>query len=175
MPELTLHSILAACLMAGITACSVTDTVAMKDETDSPDLIAGIEPVESADSASSSTSLIFYVANQGDADIEMLMWNTPFEKTLSADVFTVKLNGESVTYNGRKVKRGTPQPDSFIKVPAGERVEIRLDMATYYAMEQAGEYSVTFEPVVINGVSHLNEQSPVRLASETLRLEIVEY
>ncbi len=161
-------------MLSGIAACSVTDSAAMNSGTDNQQLIAGIESVDSTADGSSLLDVIFYVANQGDTDVDMLVWNTPFEKILSADVFKVEHNGEPVPYNGRKVKRGTPQADSFITVPAGERIETLLNMTTYYAMEQAGEYSVVFEPVVIGGVSQLNELTPVELVPGAVSLEIVE-
>jgi len=166
------RSLVAGCLVAGIAACSVTETVAMKTDIDDQKLIAGIEPVATKDDGGSSSELTFQVTNQSDTDIEMLVWNTPFEKMLSADIFMVERDGESVAYIGRKVKRGTPQPEHYLTVPAGERVEKTLDMATYYDMEQAGEYSIVFNPTSIDGVYQLNEETPIQLESATVKLKI---
>ncbi|MEE9319402.1 MAG: hypothetical protein V3U76_03055 [Granulosicoccus sp.] len=144
----------------------------MKTDMESQKLIAGIEPlVEKADDESSSV-LTFHVTNQSDMDVEMLIWNTPFEKILSADIFIVELNGESVAYIGRKVKRGTPQSGSYLTVHAGERLDKTIDMSLYYDMEKAGEYTITFNPVAINGVHQLNQETPIQLVPATVKLDV---
>lgn len=174
MFDLMARSFVAGCLVTGIAACSVTETVAMKTDTDDQNLIAGIEPAAAKDDGGSLSELTFHVTNQSDTDIEMLVWNTPFEKLLSADVFLVERDGESVAYVGRKIKRGTPQPEHYMTVPAGERVDKTLDIANYYDMEQAGEYTIVFNPISIDGVYQLNQETPIQLESATVKLKVAE-
>jgi hypothetical protein len=168
-----MRSVVVAGLMAGATACSATNTAAMKTETDNDKLFAGIEAPEPGTDGKAHTELTFYVSNRGDADIQMLVWNTPFEKILSADVFSVKHDGETMPYNGRKIKRGTPQPENYLTVHAGERLETILDISAYYDMDQPGEYSVAYNPVNIDGSFQMNGLTPVNQATDAVTMKIV--
>lgn len=169
-----MRSVVVAGLMAGATACSATNTADMKTESDKDKLFAGIEAPEPDTDGKAHTELTFYVINRGDADIQMLVWNTPFEKILSADVFSVKHDGETMPYNGRKIKRGTPQSDNYITVHAGERLETSLDISAFYDMDQPGEYSVAYNPVHIDGSFHMNGLTPVNPVTDAVTLKIAE-
>lgn len=157
-------------------ACTASDAISKQtglsdsDKADQALLIAG---VEAADKPSSGSELIFYVQNESDIEKSLLIWNTPLERELSADVFSVTFNGLPVAYEGRMVKRSSPSEEDYRMVPAHERIEVQLDMADFYAMSRPGEYAVRFTPPIIAGNAQLNQQTMIQLntAVVTLRVE----
>ena len=132
-------------------------------------LVAGIELT---DDTVVPTDIRFHVLNTSDAAVSMLIWNTPLEQELSADIFTVTLNGVPMPYLGRMVKRSTPSEKDYLAVPAHESIEALVDMATYYEMSEPGEYQVRFTPSIIDGQSRLNEQTPVQIDTTTLTIKV---
>lgn len=139
-------------------------------------LVAGISqdsPVNSGAEKDSAALLNFYVENKNSADVQMLIWNTPFEQELSADIFTVSLDGQAVPYLGLKIKRGKPVADDFIVVPHGKKVETQIDIANYYDLSAPGQYIVALTPSVIGGTVYLNELTPVLAEGSTMSVEIL--
>ena len=132
-------------------------------------LVAGIEV---ADHTGASSDITFHVLNASDAAVDMLIWNTPLERELSADVFTVTFNGMPMDYLGRMVKRSTPSEKDYLKIPAHKRVEALVDLAVYYEMSEPGEYEVSFTPSIVNGQNCLNEETPVQLDTTTLTIRV---
>ncbi len=141
----------------------------MQNSTDQQLLVAGIEL---ADDTTVSTDIKFHVLNTSDAAVRMLIWNTPLEPELSADIFTVTFNGVPMPYQGRMVKRSTPGKKDYLEVPAHERMEALVDMAVYYEMSEPGEYQVRLTPSIIDGQSRLNEHTPVQLDTTTLTIQV---
>jgi len=154
-----------SCLLA---ACTPTGP-ATAEKLLGPTMLTDITLAENAQTPS---SIEFHVTNQGDSAIRMLTWNTPLEPILSANVFTVTLNGEAMTYLGRKIKRGTPDDSHYIDLAAGETVTAQLDLETFYKMDIAGDYQVRYNPTEIGGVLHANQESPVRYTGTELRITI---
>lgn len=157
----------------GCSACTASDKVsqvkAMQEASVKELLVAGVQV---ADDTTVSSEITFYVSNNSNVAVRMLIWNTPLESELSADVFTVTLDGMPVAYQGRMVKRSSPSDKDYLIIPAHERVESQVDMAVYYAMSEPGEYQVRFTPATIDGQARLNEQTPVQLDATTLTLRI---
>ena len=116
----------------------------------------------------SKQRVAFYVVNNTPSDIQMLVWNTPFEKILSADIFTFTRDGERTEYLGRMVKRGTPSSDNYLKIPAGEKLSSSMDIADYYDVSEAGKYTVTFNLVQTDGVFMLNQETAVSIEVGTI-------
>lgn len=162
-------------LLAG-TACTASEQVpkanGMQQVVNEQSLRAGIEPQGEDSAAEQSFSVIFYIANATDQAVSVLAWNTPLEKELSADVFDVSLDGQLMPYQGRMVKRGTPQPTDFIHIPAGGRVEADVDIARYYDMSAAGSYRVSYKADMVDGVTQLNQQTPVSMVSQVITLDV---
>ena len=141
----------------------------MHNPLDQQVLVAGMEV---ADHTAVSSDITFHVLNTSDAAVDMLIWNTPLERELSADIFTVTFDGVPMAYQGRKVKRSTPSAKDYLRIPAHERVEALLDMAVYYEMSEPGEYQVRFTPPIIDGQSRMNEQTLVQLEATTLTIRV---
>lgn len=164
-------------LLAG-SACTASDqshkTGRVEQSVSEQNLHAGISTVsaEERGTAGHSSRLVFHVENRSDKPVSVLTWNTPLEKELSADVFEVSLNGQLMAYQGRKVKRGTPQAEDYIRIPTGGRIETVVDIARYYDMSQSGRYTVLYRPDEIGGVTRLNQQTPVSMEQRSLVLII---
>jgi len=135
-------------------------------------LTVGIERAEK--SVPDAAHVLFYIDNNTDEDIRMLIWGTPFEQQLSADILSVTHNGQTLPYLGRMIKRGTPLEADYINVPAGMRLDSPLDLSKSYGVANAGEYSVALKVVEIAGVSMINQETPVTLGNSELSLLVVE-
>ncbi len=75
----------------------------------------------------------------------LLLWNTPFEATLSADLFDIRHEGQRLEYRGRMVKRLPPPPaEAYRRIPPGESIEVVLDLADVYALNEPGNYELRY-------------------------------
>lgn len=135
-------------------------------------LTAGIRTTGSSESSSNNTSLIFFMSNKTEADKKLLIWNTPVEQPLSADVFSVEFNGVDLDYQGRMIKRGLPLPEHFLTIEAGGTLETIVDIANYYDMSMPGSYSVSLDPALIGDTHQFNDKTPVNYVPETLVLTV---
>ena len=173
MRPLKAPAIISLVAVLGCSACTAGETsskvMSMQNASDQQVLVAGIEV---ADHSIASSDITFHVLNPGDAAVDMLIWNTPLEQELSADIFTVTLNGVPMDYLGRMVKRSTPGERDYLEIPAHERVETLVDLAVYYEMSEPGEYEVSFTPSIVDGQSRLNQLTPVQLDTTTLTIRV---
>lgn len=110
----------------------------------------------------------FYVVNNTTSNISMLIWNTPFEKTLSTDMFLVTHGVTKLPYLGRKVKRSNPGSGDYLLVPAGQKLKAAMDITKYYGLTESGEYSVTINLPLIDGSTRLNQETTVTVESGAL-------
>lgn len=139
-------------------------------------LQAGIElaTADSRSAADEQPQVVFHVSNSSEQPVKMLIWNTPLEKELSADVFEVVHNGKPVEYLGRMVKRGEPQESDFVEVPAGGRVEATIDIARYYDISEPGGYALSYKSHRIGDVMQLNQKTPVTMDTDLLTFTVAE-
>lgn len=89
-------------------------------------------------------------SNTTDEPLELLLWNTPFESIISADLFDVvrEEDGVHLGYEGRLVKRALPPPDdAIVTLAPGERLYAVIDLALLYSLERPGRYTVRFDPL----------------------------
>jgi len=108
-------------------------------------VISGIRPVQNQLVANQSVEVLFYLSNNTDEAIEVLPWATPLERPLSADLFVVTKNGESVPYVGRVVKRAAPTAADYETLMPGEQRESVVNLSQGYDMRSAGEYQIKLE------------------------------
>ncbi len=125
-----------------ITAC-VADTTRVKDKVAM--VTAGISAAQNADTIL-DMPVLFSVTNNGAEAVELLKWNTPLEKILSADIFSVERDEEAVAYIGRTMKRASPGAGDFIVLDAGATTEALIDIARYYDTREPGTYEIRFLP-----------------------------
>ena len=85
------------------------------------------------------------ITNHSENEIQLLTWNTPFETTLSADIFHVEYKHKKIAYIGRRVKRSKPKENDYITLQAGENRVVHLDLSQYYDMKEEGDYTVSYK------------------------------
>jgi len=85
------------------------------------------------------------ITNESSEAIKVLTWNTPFEKTLSADLFQIQNGKNTSQYLGRIVKRGTPTEADYTLLNAGETRTVSVELSKYYKMEVKGNYVVSYK------------------------------
>lgn len=123
------------------TVSSAGDGVAKSGE-----VLAGIRPVEERVVAGDPMSVKFFIENNSSQDLKILIWNTPLEETLSADVLSVMRDGETLAYTGRKVRRGEPGGDDYVVLEAGDSVENEIELSRSYDVSGSGTYRISFSP-----------------------------
>jgi peptidyl-Lys metalloendopeptidase len=101
----------------------------------------------STDDNAKNGKIVVSVTNHSKQDIEVLKWNTPFEKTLNADIFDINIGSKENIYLGRTIKRAKPQESDYLFLEAGASERVTINMSTYYSMKKKGDYRVTFDGV----------------------------
>lgn len=134
-------------------------------------LNVGLRKPDATESASSSV-IQFIVENNTAKDVDLLIWGTPFEKRLSADIFTVSKNGVAMPYLGRLVKRGKPSPQDYMPISAGDSLQTYIDIASHYDMSASGQYTVKLKLAKDNSGSRLNQETTVTADDSTVILSI---
>ena len=89
-------------------------------------------------------SITIKMTNYSKEDIKVLKWNTPLEKNLNANIFSITIDNKPVQYTGRMVKRGKASEDDYILFKAGEQRSITLDLPQYYMMTKAATYKIEY-------------------------------
>jgi hypothetical protein len=160
MPELRAQKmiirsalVLATCMLYGCFA----DTMNQKES--AAGLQTGLRSVAEVINADESARVLFYIENNSADSIKILPWQTPLEGELTADIFDITLNGDTLQYQGIMIKRAAPTDADYLTLSAGERREIVTSLSDSYDMSATGEYLVKLRTVAddttfdINGVS----------------------
>ena len=107
-------------------------------------------------------SLTFELTNTSDHDFRVLTWDTPLEKQDAQEVFQyfkVRRGDLLVPYDGRFVKRGDPDPSSYVFVRAGESAVETVDLTTAFPITDPGTYTVTLDSRVLDVIT-LDRDAP---------------
>jgi hypothetical protein len=102
--------------------------------------------------AQAPTSLRFELANGSDSTLRVLKWNTPLEGW-KGTVLRVSRNGEELPYQGPMLKRGDPQSDAYVEIPAGGQVDATVDLAEVYDVSRPGTYKIEVDGDLIDVTS----------------------
>lgn len=89
-------------------------------------------------------TLTFVLVNRSEQDLYVLKWFTPLERLFS-DCLNVSRDGERVPYDGPLAKRGTPAPEDYILVPAGDKVSRRFELGRTYDVFTPGSYEASLD------------------------------
>lgn len=90
------------------------------------------------------------LSNTSSQAVSILSWDTPFESTLSSDVFRIERITkewplvESAPYIGREVKRAAPDADNYLTVEAGASVSHVVELNDYYQIDKSDTRQVRF-------------------------------
>ena len=85
------------------------------------------------------------IMNNSNETLKVLTWNTPFERTINADIFNIYNGQNSVQYMGRLVKRSQPTDADYVTLQAREKRTIDVDLSKYYQMQKQGDYLVSYK------------------------------
>ncbi len=76
-------------------------------------------------------------------DLYLLSWQTALNG-VEGNIFDVRGDGKPVEYTGRLYKRGFPQAEDYVRIPAGGSVSADVELSSVYDMSRTGEYSVRY-------------------------------
>ncbi len=137
-------------LMAcGLIACKVMPTAeAGEEKMLAGELSVGIWPIESQLQADDPMTVLFVLSNGTEESIEILPWGTPLESKLTADRFTVSVDGQVIPYGGRIVKRAAPTSEDYLTIAVGEKKEAVVSLSDDYDVSAAGEYEIVLKELL---------------------------
>jgi peptidyl-Lys metalloendopeptidase len=127
----------AACRGAGGLAAGAT-----MDDTSTPSPRLRCELAVEEAAAGGPVRVRLSLANAGAADVHVLAWNTPFEAAWFGTPFAVSRDGAALPYGGAMVKRGDPEAEEYVTIPAGKAVAAVADLAAVYPLDAPGAYEV---------------------------------
>lgn len=138
--------------------------------------LAHAQPLQiTIEAGDSSGTIKVNLINTGAEPLSILRWETPFEKTLSSDVFQIERPTkiwplvETAKYVGREVKRTAPESSHFVLLQPGATISTQVVLNEYYDLEHADYYSVKF-----NGDFHYsNSAVPSDFDSASSKLKAV--
>jgi peptidyl-Lys metalloendopeptidase len=88
----------------------------------------------------------FTLTNDGEQDLRVLAWGTPFEGWMSK-IFVIEKGGERARYEGPMFKRADPTPEEYLLLEAGGELDETIDLSQVYDLA-AGTYRVSFAGVL---------------------------
>ena len=105
------------------------------------------EPVVVRSRVDEPLEIRFTAYNTGENDLRFLVWNTPFDEALSADLFEIVFDGARLEYRGIMYRRALPpDDDDYLTLGGGESLEAVVDLAQSYAFDRPGQYTISFRP-----------------------------
>jgi len=84
------------------------------------------------------------LTNDLNQSVKVLKWKTPFEKTLTGDIFHITDGKNSAQYIGRVVKRLNPKDSDYLLLKSGETKRVTVDLAKYYRFTEKGNFYVSY-------------------------------
>jgi peptidyl-Lys metalloendopeptidase len=103
------------------------------------------------------------LTNQGDQSLRFLRWGSPFEVTLTADLFRLRAiaTNQIAPFSGRYIKRIDPLPEDFIELATGATIEAVIPLAQSYRLPASGAYEIQLSWAMHRGTDRLFSQQPV--------------
>ena len=107
------------------------------------------------------------ITNITDQDLKILKWNTLLETPLSANLFHIQHNKQTIPYIGRLVKRSHPTENDYTILQSGESRSVTIDLPKYYKMISAGEYEITYKgSITLNTLNIVKKPSKIFKTTE---------
>jgi hypothetical protein len=98
----------------------------------------------------------FSIENLSASDLWILKWYTPLEG-IKNNIFEVVCDGVEIPYEGRMVKRGTPERDDYLRLGARSTEHVEVDLAEAYSFPAAKECRVRFKGRIHDVVSEARQ------------------
>ena len=76
-------------------------------------------------------------------DLYLLSWQTALNG-VEGNLFDVRRDGKPVEYTGRLYKRGFPQAEDYVRIPAGGSLSADVELSGVYDMSRTGEYAIRY-------------------------------
>ena len=117
------------------------------------------------------------ITNIGTQTIGVLKWFTPLAG-VERSLFTVQLDGVSLPYMGKLVKRAAPTLEDYVLVAGGESLKGDVDLSASYDLSVSGKYVVIYDissPQLFGEEDTGKQQQPhdgSHLISNTLQIMI---
>ncbi len=80
-------------------------------------------------------------------DLYILRWETALFG-VEGNLFDVRRDGQPVDYTGRLYKRGLPQAEDYVRIPAGASLAADVELSGIYDMSRTGEYAIRYQAPV---------------------------
>jgi peptidyl-Lys metalloendopeptidase len=110
--------------------------------------------------------------NDSAEDLYLVRWQTALQG-VEANLFDVRVDGQPVPYTGRLYKRGTPQAEDYIRIPAGGSVSANVELSSVYDMSRTGEYSIRYHVALQDGLRGNTAKSLSGLGAGSLDSNVV--
>ena len=136
-------------------------------------LIAELKVLDISVKDTISVQIEFTLRNMSADSLEILKWGTPFEGGFSDDMFDVKLDGKQIRYIGMQIKRGTPQPQDFVKIDPHGALSATLLLEKGYALKEAGQYSVQYSKPYVSARLNGNREQLLPVQSSEVAFTVV--
>lgn len=86
----------------------------------------------------------FILANGTNNTLRFLKWGTPFENSFTRNQFNVTHHGNTLSYQGRMIKRSKPTSSDYILINPRESLQTTVDISKAYPLNDAGQYAVNY-------------------------------
>jgi hypothetical protein len=157
------YQILAVALL-GLSSCGVhTSNTAGEQQADttksqtggqlSGKTLVGNMQIPDTPHTTDSLLLTFTVKNPTADSLRFCKWHTPFEPLMSKYLDIQDDKGNAVDYKGAMARRIMPPPESsYIKVNAGDSLQVKVDLQKGYAISKPGKYTISYAGQGVSGL-----------------------
>lgn len=124
-------------------------------------------------SAAQDVLVTVTISNPAKNSVRILKWFTPADG-VEEPLFSVKRNGESVSYTGAIYKRPAATGSDYITLKAGESVTFNVNLGDYYDLSASGQYEVFYAVASYNLFNEKSNSFKVRdsLSSDPLSFKV---
>lgn len=106
-------------------------------------LIVTVNASQDKYKASEDVLITVAISNPTKNSLRFLKWFTPVDG-LEEPVFSVKVDGEPVSYTGAVYKRPPATGSDYISIKSGETVVYNVNLGDYYDLTRSGQYEIFF-------------------------------
>ena len=102
----------------------------------------------------------------------MLQWGTPLDG-MTSDCLAVTCDKKKLEYDGVYMKRGTPGPEQFSFIRAGETLSTTFDVSEAYDLTKAGKYTINVDSFIeyaVGNVKGMNDLSKSEIQKKIVHL-----
>jgi peptidyl-Lys metalloendopeptidase len=83
------------------------------------------------------------ISNPTGSSVRILKWFTPADG-VEEPLFSVKRNGESISYIGAIYKRPAATGSDYITLKAGQSISYNVNLGEFYDLSQSGNYEISY-------------------------------